>query len=154
MERPDFYQAVGDDTMKNPQGIVKGDHVNFRTGDAFAAPANKRRKVRGLDRDGRVLVHFAGFQDYIVRDSEITSITKGGEVMKYSYNLGLTPDGHLPPSMWVETDAKTESEALQLACNQLKLEQLPFTVHIASDKFLYPEGTPMMTKAFTMEVAK
>lgn len=64
--------------MTNPKGIAKGDHVNFRTGEMFSAPANKCRIVRGLDRDGRVLVHFAGFQDYIVRDSEITSITKGG----------------------------------------------------------------------------
>lgn len=72
----------------------------------------------------------------------------------YMFNVSLQPDGILPVDKWIKCNAKTELEALQCACDTLQLNQLPITIHIADDKFLYKNGTPFKTKGFDIDIDK
>ena len=72
--------------------------------------------------------------------------------MTYMINIDLQPDGTLPVDKWQRVDAASKDEALQAACNMLTLDRLPCTVHVATDKFLWENGTPKITFGYDIEV--
>lgn len=71
--------------------------------------------------------------------------------MKYLYNTHLQPNGVLPPDKWIECHADSREAALQIACNTLKLSDLPCTVHVADSSPLHPNGVPMITHGYDLE---
>ncbi len=67
-------------TMAQPRTVGNmvqvGDTITFKTITVWNS-RKVTRKVVGIDRAGRALVRFGGYDDFIVRNSEIVSVTRG-----------------------------------------------------------------------------